>query len=277
MCAFAAEGGHLEVLKWAREYSFEWDVCSCSHAACDGHLVVMKWARETGCERNMPSCRCSWTSARTAHANGCELNADDLCIHAARSGNLALLQYVHSNGCNLTLYTFNAHESAVPAQPFACAPPGVLLLQLQNKLQRSSSTHREPGCVKVCTRAWLPCYERALRRVISCRRTRKLMCCKKSFYRSEKSGFDPKWGGLDLLLFLINAGPFQNETLHFYFFCFTADAAAGAVASYAPAAPAASFGAGNLAMYFSTSNFRLQPSKFMYLILPNTGRSLQPM
>jgi len=43
------EGGHLEVLKWARENGCPWDEDTCAGAAEGGHLEVLKWARENGC------------------------------------------------------------------------------------------------------------------------------------------------------------------------------------------------------------------------------------
>ena len=45
----AAFGGHLDVLKWARENGCEWDSDTCSDAALNGHLSVLKWARKNGC------------------------------------------------------------------------------------------------------------------------------------------------------------------------------------------------------------------------------------
>jgi hypothetical protein len=43
-CAYAAENGHLDMLKWARENGCPWD-----YAAENGHLNVLKWAHENGC------------------------------------------------------------------------------------------------------------------------------------------------------------------------------------------------------------------------------------
>jgi hypothetical protein len=45
-CADAALGGHLEVLKLARENHCPWNLMTCAYAAQDGHLEVLKWARE---------------------------------------------------------------------------------------------------------------------------------------------------------------------------------------------------------------------------------------
>ena len=46
----AAEHGHLEVLRWAREHGCPWNEDTCYYAARNGHLEVLQWAREHGCE-----------------------------------------------------------------------------------------------------------------------------------------------------------------------------------------------------------------------------------
>jgi hypothetical protein len=51
-CRYAAWGGHLEVLKWARENDCPWDERTCMFAAKGGHLEVLKWARENDCPWN---------------------------------------------------------------------------------------------------------------------------------------------------------------------------------------------------------------------------------
>ena len=48
-CSWAAEGGHLEVLQWAREHDCPWSESTCICAAEEGHLEVLRWAREHGC------------------------------------------------------------------------------------------------------------------------------------------------------------------------------------------------------------------------------------
>ena len=46
-CFYAAEGGHLEVLKFVRgqDPPCPWGVRTCADAAKEGHLEVLKWAR----------------------------------------------------------------------------------------------------------------------------------------------------------------------------------------------------------------------------------------
>merc|ERR1711907_284901 len=60
-CAEAAEGGHLEVLKWARSQDppCPWNKWTCEGAAKGGHLDVLKWARsqDPPCPWSRDECR----------------------------------------------------------------------------------------------------------------------------------------------------------------------------------------------------------------------------
>jgi hypothetical protein len=49
VCAYAARGGHLDLLKWARKNGCLWNSNTCTNAARGGHLELLKWARENGC------------------------------------------------------------------------------------------------------------------------------------------------------------------------------------------------------------------------------------
>ena len=51
---YAARGGHLEVLQWAREHGHgcRWDTAVCEYAARGGHLEMLRWAREHDCPWN---------------------------------------------------------------------------------------------------------------------------------------------------------------------------------------------------------------------------------
>jgi hypothetical protein len=55
-CAYAAVGGHLEVLQWAREHDCPWNDLACAYAAQNGHLAVLQWARERGCPWRKHDC-----------------------------------------------------------------------------------------------------------------------------------------------------------------------------------------------------------------------------
>ena len=54
--ARAAEGGHLEVLKWLRAEGCPWDAWVCARAACGGHLEVLNWLQAEGCPREENAC-----------------------------------------------------------------------------------------------------------------------------------------------------------------------------------------------------------------------------
>ena len=56
LCAYAAEGGHLEVLQWARAQGCPWDWRTCAWAARNGHLEVLQWARAHGCRWDEATC-----------------------------------------------------------------------------------------------------------------------------------------------------------------------------------------------------------------------------
>jgi len=58
-CAWAAQGGHLEVLKWAREHDCPWDEGTCACAASGGHLEILKWARDHDCPWDEITCACA--------------------------------------------------------------------------------------------------------------------------------------------------------------------------------------------------------------------------
>ena len=70
-CAYAAWGGHLEVLKWARENGCPWNVSTCANAARGGHLEVLKWARANDCSWDEQTC--AW-AARGGHLNVLKLS-----------------------------------------------------------------------------------------------------------------------------------------------------------------------------------------------------------
>ena len=49
VCANAAEGGHLEVLKWLRAEGCPWDARVCANALEGEHLEVLEWLLAEGC------------------------------------------------------------------------------------------------------------------------------------------------------------------------------------------------------------------------------------
>ena len=100
VCSWAAGGGHLEVLQWARvTYNRPWNEWTCAAAAEGGHLHVLHWARAHGC----PWCPLTCLRAalgghlgvlRWACEHGCPWRGPALVAAAARSGSVETIQYV---------------------------------------------------------------------------------------------------------------------------------------------------------------------------------------
>ena len=102
-CKAAARSGHLEVLKWMRANGCPWNTETCSGAAEGGHLEVLKWARENGCPWNELTCMFAAKEGHLevlqwARANGCQWNTNT-CLFAASGGQLEVLQWARANGC----------------------------------------------------------------------------------------------------------------------------------------------------------------------------------
>ena len=96
-CSFAARGGHLDVLQWARANECPWDEDTCSSAARGGHLKVLQWARAKGCLWDKATChyaaeRSHFKVLQWARANGCPWDKY-VCLSAASGGHLEMLQW----------------------------------------------------------------------------------------------------------------------------------------------------------------------------------------
>ena len=59
ICAHAAKGGHLEVLRWARENGCEWDRWTCSEAATRPH-----WGAAVGAGERLSGVSLAFLSTR---------------------------------------------------------------------------------------------------------------------------------------------------------------------------------------------------------------------
>jgi len=114
VCSHAAEGGHLETLKWLREHeSPPFDEETCAGAAQGGHLEVLKWLRmrEQDCPWGPSSVRelalrGDMEMMRWALQHGCPTyggsgmyGPGDLCHMIAQHGDLEMLKCVVELGC----------------------------------------------------------------------------------------------------------------------------------------------------------------------------------
>ena len=56
-CRYAAQGEHLEGLRWAQEHGCPWEeLRMCIYAAEGGHLDVLEWLRERHCPWDASTC-----------------------------------------------------------------------------------------------------------------------------------------------------------------------------------------------------------------------------
>ena len=103
ICLYAAYGGHLEVLKWARDNDCPWDGDTCSNAAECGHLEVLKWALEEACPLHESPCdaaaRGGYLSVLMwARENRYPWN-ETTCAYAAQNGHLEVLKWAREEAC----------------------------------------------------------------------------------------------------------------------------------------------------------------------------------
>jgi hypothetical protein len=95
-------GGHLEVLRWARQQGCPWGALTCS-AAARGHLAVLQWARQQGCPWGETTCSEAALGGHLevlqwAQQQGCPWGETTLS-EAALGGHLEVLQWARQQGC----------------------------------------------------------------------------------------------------------------------------------------------------------------------------------
>lgn len=96
VCASAAEGGQLHILKWLINISFneyKWDHVTCSRAARAGQLHVLKFCR--GLDDDDENDEESFENKKKRKK--CDWNKMTICIDAAEGGNLKTLKWLITN------------------------------------------------------------------------------------------------------------------------------------------------------------------------------------
>lgn len=66
-CSQAVQGGHVEILQWAREHGCKWDQSCYLLASSHGRLALLKWARENGAPWNRDECLMAAQSGKHQH------------------------------------------------------------------------------------------------------------------------------------------------------------------------------------------------------------------
>jgi len=87
----AAQGGHLDTLKFARKHGCPWNWKTTAYAAGGGHLEVLKWAYVQGSEES------GIGLVRDIWQNGDE-DDNRTCECAAAKGQLEVLQWLRNSG-----------------------------------------------------------------------------------------------------------------------------------------------------------------------------------
>ena len=103
-CAFAAFGGHLDVLKWLRSEGCPWDEYTCHWAAEKGHLKCLQWAQSEGCLWSDFTCQLAaqfghLECLQWARNKGCPMEEFQTSAVAAGGGHLRVLKYLRREGC----------------------------------------------------------------------------------------------------------------------------------------------------------------------------------
>lgn len=93
----AASLGRLDYLIILRERGYQWDNGTCNAAAEGGHLDCLKYAKDNNCPWN-PSTDGKLHLMEWAAENGFKL-CPYVCENAAKNGHLHCLQYAFNNGC----------------------------------------------------------------------------------------------------------------------------------------------------------------------------------
>merc|ERR1712188_256300 len=105
----AAGGGHLDIMHFMHDHLYDeklWGANSCAAAARGGHLEALKYLHEKACPWDAKTCE--WAALRGhldvlkyAHEKGCPWDKET-CRFAARGGHLEVLKYLHEKkGCPL--------------------------------------------------------------------------------------------------------------------------------------------------------------------------------
>jgi hypothetical protein len=115
-CTAAARTGKLHVLQWARANRCKWSAATCNAAAAAGHLTLLQWAHEHGCKWDESACAAAAGGGHKevlqwARSNGCQWD-EQTCIAAAKGGHLHVLQWAREQGCGWSADTCNAAAKA---------------------------------------------------------------------------------------------------------------------------------------------------------------------
>ena len=107
ICATASQEGHLNILQYAYEKKFCWDVWTCNNAAEEGHFECLKFAHENGCTWSYNTCALAAKRDHLdcivyARENGCPWDSS-VVNYAVQHNHFDCLKYAVENGCEVTI------------------------------------------------------------------------------------------------------------------------------------------------------------------------------
>lgn len=105
VCASAASGSHLRVLKWLREErGFAWDADTLAFAAEAGCYPIVEYCLSKGCPVDTSVVACAVRANRFQMVKhlvrkGCVVDENVCVLLAAAAGNVQILEYLKKQGC----------------------------------------------------------------------------------------------------------------------------------------------------------------------------------
>ena len=135
LCALAASGGHLELVKWLRSHGCEWGR-TITAAARNGQLAIVKYAVNKNCPLSGEALEPGGFVAAAAESGNVDLvrfafghsggptTSPSFCsalsmpmFHASRHGNLAMMQFLHDRGFPWDWRMVNEAAQSPPQSP----------------------------------------------------------------------------------------------------------------------------------------------------------------
>jgi hypothetical protein len=110
VCAYAAQNGHLETVRFLHESGCPWDPTTiCIEAAVSGNLELLQFLKDQGCAFTdlAMNAAAELGHLETLHEIGCPWDAGGICKIAAESGSIELLQYLKQQGCVFDHFVMN--------------------------------------------------------------------------------------------------------------------------------------------------------------------------
>ena len=134
--AFAALGGHREIVKWivaqgGRLSTYTFINAGFSASPEQGVSELMRWLRAQSCpglqSRGLAvslAMRNNWKALQWARQMGCPLNDYNIMVYAAANGNLEMMKWLRGNGCSIQSDSEDTKNYAFYRAALACRTKG---------------------------------------------------------------------------------------------------------------------------------------------------------